>query len=88
MFYGEIRSYRERIWHVYDLLRPYTESVTVDLGLICSLKKEHVEYFEQCFQDQYEIVNGLHNVKLKYVAKLFAHLLINDSISLGICIHF
>jgi hypothetical protein len=36
MFYGEIRSYTERIWHVYGTVygrkRPFTESITVDLG--------------------------------------------------------
>jgi hypothetical protein len=37
----------------------------------------------------WEIVNGLHNVKLRNVAKLFAHLLINEAILLGgVRIHF
>ncbi len=43
MFYGEIWSYTERIWHVYDTvydrLRLYTESVTIDLGNINLLVK-------------------------------------------------
>ncbi|CAF2180227.1 unnamed protein product, partial [Rotaria magnacalcarata] len=48
---------------------------------ICTLKKEYVKYFEKVFQDQYEIVHGLENVKLRNVAKFFAHLLFTKSIS-------
>ena len=62
------------------------------LGLLaerlCSLKKEYVECFEKVFQDQYEIVHRLENVKLRNVAKFFAHLLVTDAISWGVCISF
>ena len=50
----------------------------------CLLKKEFVECFEKVFQDQYEIVHRLENVKLRNVAKFFAHLLVTDSISWGV----
>jgi hypothetical protein len=53
----------------------------------CSLKKEYVECFEKVFQDQYEIVHRLENVKLRNVAKFFAHLLVTDAISWGVCIY-
>lgn len=55
----------------------------------CLLKKEYVECFEKVFQDQYEIVHRLENVKLRNVAKFFAHLLVTDAISWGVlrCIH-
>ena len=52
----------------------------------CLLKKEYVECFEKVFQDQYEIVHRLENVKLRNVAKFFAHLLVTDAISWGVCI--
>ncbi|CAF4600571.1 unnamed protein product [Rotaria socialis] len=41
----------------------------------CLLKKEYVECFEKVFQDQYDIVYRLENVKF------FAHLLVTDAIS-------
>jgi len=50
----------------------------------CLLKKEYVECFEKVFQDQYEIVHRLENVKLRNVAKFFAHLLFTDAISWGV----
>ena len=50
----------------------------------CLLKKEYVECFEKVFQDQYEIVHRLENVKLRNVAKFFAHLLVTDAISWGV----
>lgn len=52
----------------------------------CLLKKEYVECFEKVFEDQYEIVHRLENVKLRNVAKFFAHLLVTDAISWGVCI--
>ena len=52
----------------------------------CLLKKEYIECFEKVFQDQYEIVHRLENVKLRNVAKFFAHLLVTDAISWGVCI--
>ena len=54
----------------------------------CLLKKEYVECFEKVFQDQYEIVHRLENVKLRNVAKFFAHLLVTDAISWGVCTSF
>jgi len=54
----------------------------------CLLKKEYIECFEKVFQDQYEIVHRLENVKLRNVAKFFAHLLVTDAISWGVCIEF
>ena len=53
----------------------------------CLLKKEYIECFEKVFQDQYEIVHRLENVKLRNVAKFFAHLLVTDAISWGVCIY-
>ncbi|CAF1104907.1 unnamed protein product [Rotaria sordida] len=50
----------------------------------CLLKKEYVECFEKVFQDQYEIVHRLENVKLRNVAKFFGHLLVTDAISWGV----
>ncbi|CAF2111461.1 unnamed protein product [Rotaria magnacalcarata] len=50
----------------------------------CLLKKEYIECFEKVFQDQYEIVHRLENVKLRNVAKFFAHLLVTDAISWGV----
>jgi len=50
----------------------------------CLLKKEYVGCFEKVFQDQYEIVHRLENVKLRNVAKFFAHLLFTDAISWGV----
>lgn len=52
----------------------------------CLLKKEYIECFEKVFQDQYEIVHRLENVKLRNVAKFFAHLLVTDAISWGVSI--
>lgn len=54
----------------------------------CLLEKDYVDCFESVFQDQYEIVHRLENVRLRNVAKFFAHLLATDSISWGVCIHF
>ena len=53
----------------------------------CLLKKEYIECFEKLFQDRYEIVHRLENVKLKNIAKFFAHLLVTDAISWGVCIY-
>ncbi|CAF4006564.1 unnamed protein product [Rotaria sp. Silwood1] len=47
----------------------------------CLLKKVYIECFEKIFQDQYEIVHRLENVKLRNVAKFFAHLLVTNAIS-------
>jgi pre-mRNA-splicing factor CWC22 len=48
----------------------------------CSLKKtKYIACFEKIFQDQYEFVFRLDNVKLGIVAKFFAHLLLTDAIS-------
>ena len=55
------------------------------LGLLaerlCSLKKEYVECFERSFQDQYKNVYRIENMKIRSVAKFFAHLLATDAIS-------
>ncbi|CAF1574935.1 unnamed protein product [Rotaria magnacalcarata] len=42
---------------------------------------KYVECFENVFQDQSDIVYRLENVKLRNVAKFFAHLLVTDAIS-------
>ncbi|CAF3289212.1 unnamed protein product [Rotaria sp. Silwood2] len=47
----------------------------------CLSRKEYVEYFEKIFQDQYKIIDYLEYVKLRKVAKFFAHLLVTDAIS-------
>ncbi|CAF3420542.1 unnamed protein product, partial [Rotaria sp. Silwood2] len=48
---------------------------------LCALKQEYVQHFEKIFQDQYEIAHSLENMKLKNVAKFFAHLLRTNAIS-------
>jgi pre-mRNA-splicing factor CWC22 len=52
----------------------------------CSLKKEYVQYFENIFQNQYEIIHHLKYIRLRKVAKFFAHLLVTDAISWNVCI--
>ena len=54
---------------------------------LCSLNKKYIECFEKLFQDRFEIVHRLENVKLKNIAKFFAHLLVTDAISWGVCIY-
>jgi pre-mRNA-splicing factor CWC22 len=54
----------------------------------CSLKKENVECFKRIFQDQYETISRLENIKLRNVAKLFAHLLATDAIPWSVRIFF
>ncbi|CAF4121991.1 unnamed protein product, partial [Rotaria sordida] len=48
---------------------------------LCEARKEYVQHFEKIFQDQYEIAHSLENMKLKNVAKFFAHLLRTNAIS-------
>jgi hypothetical protein len=38
----KIRSYTERIWYVYGRIRPYTEFVTVDLGMYVFLDGDKI----------------------------------------------
>ncbi|CAF0910419.1 unnamed protein product [Rotaria sp. Silwood1] len=56
---------------------------------LCDSKPKYIQYFEELFQDQYEIINSLENVQLPNVAKFFAHLLFSNSISWGVldCFH-
>ncbi len=55
---------------------------------LCLLEKKYLDCFVNVFRDQYIIVYRLENVKLRNMAKFFAHLLATDSISWGVCIHF
>ena len=55
---------------------------------LCSIKKEYVQCFEKAFQDQYDLAHHLDNVKLRIVPTFFAQLLLTDSISWSVCIHF
>jgi pre-mRNA-splicing factor CWC22 len=50
--------------------------------------RNYVRCFEKAFQHQYEIADHLGNIKLETVPKLFAHLLLTNSISWSVCIHF
>ncbi|CAF4356414.1 unnamed protein product [Rotaria sp. Silwood2] len=60
--------------HVFGLLGQH----------FCLSRKEYVEYFEKIFQDQYKIIDYLEYVKLRKVAKFFAHLLVTDAISCAV----
>lgn len=52
----------------------------------CSLKHEYVECFEKMFQNQYEIIHDIECIKLRKIAKFYAHLLVNDAMSWSVCL--
>jgi pre-mRNA-splicing factor CWC22 len=54
----------------------------------CLSRRECVESFENLFHNKYEIVHRLESVALRNLAKFFAHLLVTDSISWSVRIHF
>jgi pre-mRNA-splicing factor CWC22 len=59
------------------------------LGKHCSLEeKEYRKSFQKIFQDQYEIVHRLESLKIRNIAKFFAHLLADDAISWKVCNFF
>ncbi|KAL7675726.1 hypothetical protein ACOME3_001993 [Neoechinorhynchus agilis] len=47
----------------------------------CILDQQYAEMYEQIFIEQYEVVHRLETVKLRNIAKFFAHLLCTDGIS-------
>jgi pre-mRNA-splicing factor CWC22 len=55
---------------------------------ICLLDKDYICWFERSFQHQYEDTHRLENVKLRNVAKFFAHLLATNSIRWSVYIHY
>jgi pre-mRNA-splicing factor CWC22 len=55
---------------------------------LCSLKKQYVECFERMFQNSYETIAYVEDIKLIKISKFFAHLLAIDAISWSVSIHF
>lgn len=47
---------------------------------LCMTNRIYQETFEKCFADQYSMVHRVETVKLRNVAKLFAHLLATDAL--------
>jgi pre-mRNA-splicing factor CWC22 len=55
---------------------------------ICLLDNDYIFWFESSFRDQYRNAHRLENIKLRNMAKFFAHLLATNSISWSVYIHY
>jgi hypothetical protein len=68
--------------------RTYENFFSTFVRELCRLEQQYYKYFERLFEDQYEMIHHLDNVKLRISAEFFADLLIGNVISWRVCINF
>lgn len=68
--------------------RTYENFFSTFVRELCSLKQQYYKYFERLFEDQYERIHHVNDVKLRITAEFFADLLIGNVISWRVRINF